>query len=122
MIKKICFILLIILYAAAGINHFVHKDFYYSIIPPYLPNPVFINYAAAVVEMLAALLLLFPSSRKFAAYLIIAMLFAFIPSHVYMIQKSGCLGEQICIPLWIAWIRLFPVQFILMCWAWWQRK
>ena len=122
MIKKISFILLIILYAAAGINHFVHKGFYYPIIPPYLPNPVLINYSAGVVEILAALLLLFPSSRKYGAYLIIAMLFAFIPAHVYMIQKSGCLNEQICIPLWIAWIRLFPIQFILMWWAWTQRR
>ncbi len=67
MIKKISLILLIILYAAGGINHFVHDGFYYPIIPPYFPNPVFINIAAGVAEILAAVLLIFPKTKKYGA-------------------------------------------------------
>ncbi len=122
MIKKISFLLLIILYAGAGINHFIHGSFYYPIIPPYFPNPVLINNIAGIVEILAAALLIFPTTRKYGAYLIVAMLISFIPAHIYMIQKAGCMSEQICIPLWAAWLRLVPLQFILMWWAWSQRK
>jgi uncharacterized membrane protein len=122
MLKKISFVLLIILYAAAGINHFVHKGFYYPIIPPYFPNPVLINIAAGVIEIVAAVLLIFPATRKLASYLIIAMLIGFIPAHIYMIQMHGCMSEQMCIPEWAAWLRLFPLQFILMWWAWGHRK
>ena len=122
MLKIISLVLLIILYAGAGINHFIHPTGYYSIIPPYLPNHYLINIFAGIAEIICAVLLAIPFTRKLGAYLVIAMLIAFIPAHIYMIQKGGCMGKEICIPLWGAWLRLFPLQFILIAWAWWHRK
>ena len=122
MFKKISLLLLIILYSGAGINHFIHPIGYYTIIPPYLPNHYLINILAGTAEIICAVLVAIPATRKLGAYLIIAMLIAFIPAHVYMIQKGGCMGKEICIPLWGAWLRLFPLQFILIAWAWWHRK
>ena len=122
MFKKASLILLIILYAVAGVNHFVHPAGYYSIIPPYLPNPYLINIIAGIAEIITAILLMIPNTRTWGAYLIVAMLIAFIPVHIYMIQKGGCMGAEICIPLWGAWLRLFPLQFILIAWALWHRK
>ncbi len=122
MIKKISLIILICLYAGAGINHFIHPNAYYSIIPPYLPNPHLINILAGIAEIICAVSLAIPATRKLGAYLVVAMLIAFIPAHIYMIQKGGCMGAEICIPLWGAWLRLFPLQFILIAWAWWHRK
>lgn len=122
MLKKISLVLLIILYAGAGINHFIHPTGYYSIIPPYLPNHYLINILAGIAEISCAVLLMIPDTRKLGAYLVIAMLIAFIPAHIYMIQKGGCMGTEICIPLWGAWLRLFPLQFILIAWAWWHRN
>ena len=121
-IKKISLVILILLYVIAGINHFIHPSGYYSIIPPYLPNHYLINILAGLSEIICAVLLIIPATRKLGAYLVIAMLIAFIPAHVYMIQKGGCMGAQICIPLWGAWLRLFPLQFILIAWAWWHSK
>jgi uncharacterized membrane protein len=122
MIKKISLILLIALYGTAGINHFVHPYFYYSLIPPYIPNPVLINIAAGIVEIIAALLLIIPTSRKYGAYLIVAMLIAFIPSHIYSIQMRSGMHQQISIFSLRPWLRLFPLQFILIWWAWSHRK
>ena len=122
MFKKISLVLLIILYAGGGINHFIHPTGYYSIIPPYLPNHYLINILAGIAEISCAVLLMIPDTRKLGAYLVIAMLIAFIPAHIYMIQKGGCMGTEICIPLWGAWLRLFPLQFILIAWAWWHRN
>ena len=122
MAKKISLILLIILYAAAGINHFIHQSFYYPMFPSYLPNPILLNILAGVAEVIASALLIFPNTRKLGVYLIIATLIAFIPAHIYMIQMGGCMSKDICIPPWAAWLRLFPIQFILMLWAWSVRK
>lgn len=121
MLKKISLLVLILLYIGAGINHFWHPDFYYSIIPPYLSNPFLINIAAGISEIVLGVLLIFSNTRKFAVYMIIAMLIAFIPVHVYMIQKGGCMNEQVCIALWEAWLRLF-LQPILILWVWGHRK
>jgi len=118
-LKQVSLFLMIILYAGAGINHFWHPAPYYSIIPPYLPDHRLINILAGIAELCSALFLIFQATRRFAAYGIIVMLVAFIPAHIYMIQKGGCMGPPpaLCIPLWLAWVRLFPLQFILILWA-----
>ena len=113
---------MVTLYVAAGINHFVHPQSYYPIIPDYLPFHPSINMLSGIAELVLGILLLVPATRKAAAYGIIVLLVLFIPAHIYMIQKGGCMGKEICIPLWGAWLRLFPLQFILIAWAWWDRK
>ena len=121
MLKKISLLLLILLYVGAGINHFWHPDFYFAIMPPYLPNPYLINIAAGISEIVLGILLIFSKTRKFAAYMIGVMLVLFIPVHVYMIQKGGCMNELVCIPLWEAWLRL-AFQPVLILWVLWHRK
>lgn len=119
MLRRISLLLLIVLYIGAGINHFWHPVGYLSIIPPYLPCHEAINIIAGIAELILGMLLIFPATRRFAAYGIAVMLVAFIPSHIYMIQKSGCMGTggALCIPAWLAWVRLIPLQFILIWWA-----
>jgi uncharacterized membrane protein len=121
MLKKVSLLLLILLYVGAGINHFWHPDFYYAIIPPYIPNHFMANRTAGISEIVLGILMIFIYTRKFAAYMIIAMLIVFITVHVYMIQKGGCMNELVCIPLWKAWLRLL-LQPVLILWAWWHRK
>ena len=122
MIRKIFLYLMSAIYVGAGINHFWHPDNYLLIIPPYLPWPVFLNAAAGVAEIALGILLLFPASRKLASYGVIVLLILFITVHIYMIQLGGCMGAGMCIPEWVAWVRLFPLQFMLIWWAWWMRK
>jgi len=122
MLKKVSLFLLIILYVSGGINHFVHPEAYLLIIPNYLPFPTVINIVSGVLEIILGGMLVFSKTRTLAAYGIMILLVLFIPTHIYMIQKGGCMSEAICIPNWAAWIRLFPLQFILIAWAWWHRK
>lgn len=122
LLKRFGLALMIVLYICAGLNHFLHPESYYPIIPPYLPYPTFINIASGVIEIVLGALLIFFSTRKAAAYGIVILLGLFIPAHIFMIQKGGCMSETMCIPTWAAWLRLFPLQFMLMGWAWWYRK
>jgi len=122
LLKKISFIVIPVFYIAAGINHFLHPDGYYKIIPDYLPYPVFINLFSGAAEIILGAFFLFSQTRIMASYGIIALLFAFIPAHIVMIQKGFCLSNGYCLPAWATWVRLFPLQFLLMFWVWVCRK
>jgi len=120
--KRISIILMIMLYIGAGINHFISPEGYLKIIPPYLPYHQLINYLSAAAEIVGGLLIAFPVTRKWGAYLIILLLFLFIPAHIYMIKTGWCLRSGFCFPQWAIWLRLFPLQFVLMYWAFSNRK
>ncbi len=117
MIKRISLVIMIIFYLLAGINHFLHPQSYYVLVPHYLPFPHFINGATGAAEITFSSLLIFPSTRKQGAVGIVALLMLFIPAHIYMIQRGGCMSAELCIPVWLAWVRLFPLQFMLISWA-----
>jgi uncharacterized membrane protein len=122
MFKKISLIVIPLFYIGAGINHFLHPDNYYTIIPGYLPNHALINILSGLAEIILGSLFIFSKPRRWAAYGIVVMLVAFIPAHVVMIQNGFCLSNGYCLPAWATWLRLFPLQFVLMYWAWVYRK
>jgi len=117
-LKKLSLIIISALYILAGINHFWHPKGYIDLIPPYFPYHILLNIISGTLEITAGILMIFAATRKFATYLVVALLIAFIPAHIYLIQMKGCVSGNLCTAEWIAWIRLFPFQFVLMWWAW----
>ncbi len=117
MIKKINLAIFSSFYFIAGVNHFWHPESYLALIPPYFSCKPALNYISGMLEIACALLMLIASTRKVAMWLTIILLTAIIPAHIYLIKSHGCTSEKFCFPEWIAWIRLFPLQFILMWWA-----
>ena len=67
---------MIVLYMAAGINHFVHPEPYLEIIPPWLPWHLELVWISGIAEIVCALLLLFPSTRRLGAWCLIVLLVA----------------------------------------------
>lgn len=120
--KNISLVLLVCLYLGAGFNHFWHPQFYIAIIPPYISNPKLVNIAAGIAEIALGLMAIFPATRKIACFGIIAMLFAFIPAHVYTIQNAGCTENEICLKQAIMWARLFIIQPFLIAWPVYIRR
>lgn len=120
--KRISLYLQAAFYVFAGSNHFVDPAFYYDLIPTYFSFPVEINWISGVLEILFGIGLILNPTRKFAAFSIIAMLVAFIPSHVYFIQIGGCVEGGLCAPLWVGWIRLILIHPLLIFWAWNHRN
>ncbi|WP_075351324.1 DoxX family protein [Algoriphagus marinus] len=104
-------------YFLGGINHFLQPEFYLPLIPEYLPEKDLLNTIAGIAEVVGAIGLLIPQTRKIAAWGIVAMLVAFIPSHVYFIQIGSCLEEGLCVSEWIGWIRLVLIHPLLIWWA-----
>ena len=109
-------------YLLAGINHFRDPSFYLPLIPDYLPWHEVINWVSGIAEIVLAIGIVLPTTRKFASMGIIAMLILFIPSHVYFIQIGGCIQDGLCAPLWVGWVRLIVVHPLLIYWAWSHRR
>ena len=103
-------------YVLAGCNHFLSTTVYYDIIPKWLPAHGFLIYFSGILEIILGLLLLFNKTRKLASILIILMLIAFLPAHIYMIQKAPFILGQIMVTPLIAWLRL-PFQLVFIGWA-----
>lgn len=110
-------------YMAAGVNHFINAASYITMIPPYFPFKPELNIFVGIIEiLLGGLLLIWKSQRKIVTIAIILFLGAVIPSHAYHIQMNGNIpGSAFVMPLWGAWLRL-AIQFLLMGWAWSERK
>ncbi len=88
MLKTILLYLMAVLYIAPGINHFVKPRFYLRIMPPYLPAHELLNYASGIAEILLGCLLLFKTTRTYAAWGIVIMLLVFMVVHVFMLQQA----------------------------------
>jgi uncharacterized membrane protein len=122
-IKQILFFFLIVFYLFAGYNHFANPSFYIPIIPPYLATwAKEINILSGIAEIILALLLIPKTTRPLAVKGIIIMLIAFIPSHVYFIQKGSFALGSITITPTLSYIRLLVGQPILILWVWWSSK
>lgn len=122
-LKKTLLIVMILFYIFAGYYHFANPAFYYPIIPPYLSQwSHTLNMLAGTIEIGLALMLITKETRKAAAWGIFIMLVAFIPSHIYFIQKGNFLLGSIEITPLIAWFRLLVVHPLLLLWAWYISK
>lgn len=101
------------MYVFAGLMHFIKPQTYLRIMPRYLPQPKLLVYLSGLVEILLGIGLCFAFTRTTAIYGIIAMLFAFLLVHFYMLTGEK---EAAGIPKWILLLRI-PLQFGLMYWA-----
>lgn len=120
-LKKVIILIMILFYFFAGVNHFIKPSTYVDLIPPYLPFPKILNYLAGFFEIALAILLISIKTRKYASWGIILMLIAFMPAHIFMIQRASLdplsLGKFTITPL-IAWLRI-PLQAFLIVWTYW---
>lgn len=112
MYKVMCY-LMALLYIAAGINHFVRPAMYRKIMPPWLPAHHTLVLLSGVAEIVLGVLLLFPATRVWAAWGIIALLLAVFPANIQMAVQYYRSGHPY---LWLALLRL-PLQFLLIWWA-----
>lgn len=103
------------LYTGAGINHFLNPGFYLSVMPAWLPYHDLANWSSGAAEIILGVLLLPEATRRFSAWMIIAMLTVFFcVIHIPMVFHFY--GSD-ALMFWIAVVRL-PLQVVLIRWAW----
>lgn len=116
--KAVMKYLLVVLYVAAGINHFVNPDFYLKMMPPYLPWHLALVYISGAAEIVLGALVLFPRFTQLAGWGLIVLLIAVFPANVFMAQNPHLFPD---ISQTALLIRL-PIQLLLIWWAWWATR
>jgi uncharacterized membrane protein len=111
--KKLSLYIMIVLYITAGLNHFINPEFYMRIMPPWVPYPEEMIFISGVCEVLFALLLAIPITRRAGAWCIILLLLAVFPANIQMLLNYRNENNPL---LWIAIARL-PLQIVLIGWA-----
>jgi uncharacterized membrane protein len=98
-----------------GIAHFVATATEMRVVPPYIPWPRATVLVSGVFELLGALGLLHPSTRRAAGVGLFALTMAVTPAHIYMLRRSDLFD----VPYWALALRL-PLQaalLVLIAWS-----
>ena len=93
-----------------GIAHFVFTEADMRIVPPYIPWPRGAVLISGAFELLGAVGLLWPPTRRAAAWGLFALTLAVTPAHIYMLQQPGLFPS---VPYWALVLRL-PLQVALL--------
>ncbi len=99
----------------AGITHFANPSFFNDIVPPWLPpSPEFWTYISGIAEIIAAILLLRPATRRAGGIAALLLFIAVYPANLYMTWdwRNETASQQ-----FISWARL-PFQFLFIWAAW----
>ena len=112
-------------YVVAGVMHFVVPAAYVQVMPPVLPAPLALVYLSGVAEVALGVGVLYPRTRRYAAWGLVALLVAVFPANVYMATSGvavqgtpfGTLDPSAA----ERWGRL-PLQAVLVAWAWWYAR
>ena len=98
-----------------GIAHFVLTAAEMRIVPPYIPWPRAAVLVSGVFELLGAFGILWPPTRRAAAWGLFALTLAVTPAHIYMLQQHGLFPS---VPFWALMLRL-PLQVALLAVIFW---
>jgi uncharacterized membrane protein len=98
-----------------GIAHFAKTDLEMTIVPPYIPSPRAAVLVSGVFELLGAVGLLVPRTRRAAGVGLFLLTLAVTPAHIYMLQHPDLFG----VPFWALVLRL-PLQAALLCLSAWS--
>lgn len=101
---------------AAGAYHFINPQFYYPIMPDWMPKAA-ANAAGGLAEVVLGAAMLFPATRTYGLYGACALMILFLPVHVADLQRTRpVIGSKA-----IAIGRL-ALQFVLIAWLYWEAK
>lgn len=103
------------LFAFTGVSHFLLTEPMAQMVPPPFP-PVATVYATGVLEILGAIGLLLPGSRRLAAWCLFVFLVAVFPANVYAAMNATDLGGHVGGPAYL-WQRA-PLQILFLAWTW----
>ncbi len=113
--KRIGLAIVFLWFLLGGVAHFVFTDAEVRIVPPIIPWPRAAVWISGVFELIGAIGLLWPNSRRAAGVGLFWLTIAVTPAHVYMLQRPELFG----VPYWALIMRL-PIQAALLALIMWS--
>jgi uncharacterized membrane protein len=116
--KRVGLVLVFLWFMIGGVAHFALTDLEMSIVPPYIPSPRAAVLISGVFELLGAVGILIPITRRAAGVGLFLLTIAVTPANVYMLQHA----EAFNVPRWALIVRL-PFQgalLALIIWSTWN--
>jgi uncharacterized membrane protein len=107
---------LVIMFLFTGFSHFSSlKHDFAAMIPAPLPNDLWVIYATGFFEIVGAVGLLVPRTRRLAGVCLMLLLVALFPANVNAIINGIPLGGNAPTPLWFR----APMQLLYIGMVWW---
>lgn len=119
-LKRIGLILVFLWFLFGGVAHFSLTEVEMRIVPPAVPWPRAAVLISGVFELLGAIGILIPATRRAAGIGLFLLTIAVTPANAYMLQHA----ELFNVPRWALIARL-PFQIALLAlilWSTWTRR
>ena len=120
LVKRIGLILVFLWFLFGGVAHFSLTGAEMRIVPPVIPWPRAAVLISGVFELLGAVGILIPATRRAAGVGLFLLTIAVTPANVYMLQHA----ELFNVPRWVLVVRL-PFQLVLLAlilWSTWPAR
>src|SRR6202020_582982 len=114
-LKRVGLILVFLWFLLGGVAHFSLTEVEMRIVPPVIPWPRAAVLVSGVFELLGAIGILIPATRRAAGIGLFLLTIAVTPANVYMLQHA----EGFNVPRWALIVRL-PFQVVLLALILWS--
>ena len=114
LLKRIGLIVVFLWFLFGGVAHFSLTEVEMRIVPPVIPWPRAAVLISGVFELLGAVGILIPATRRAAGVGLFLLTIAVTPANVYMLQHA----ELFNVPRWALIVRL-PFQVVLLALILW---
>jgi uncharacterized membrane protein len=112
--QRIGLVVVFLWFFIGGFAHFKWTAMETGIVPPYIPYPRAMVLISGVCELLGAIGILIPRTRRAAGIGLFLLTIAVTPANVFMLQHA----ERYSVPMWALIFRLPFQAFLLWLIAW----
>ena len=106
---------LALLFMFTGVGHFIKTDGMIAMIPDFIPGRAFLVIATGILELVLAIALVLPQTRRKAGIAVMVLLVLFLPVNVSAALREVPMGGHAWGPVYLL-IRV-PLQLLILYWA-----